>query len=194
MGCDIHLYTESRRTINNEKKWINVDNWKLNPYYDGIDKNEKEYEVNHAYRERNYNLFAMLADVRNYSNQKVISNAKGIPTDASEVVKTESNDYGDDGHSHSWLTMKELYDFFKENPNENHSGLVDAKGAKKIENGEMPDWWCQSSNREDLIYKEWTVKNETLAGFIKTLEEHFETKWHIEEYPEDYRIVFFFDN
>lgn len=87
MGCDIHLYTESRRTINNEKKWINVDNWKLNPYYDGIDKYENEYKLNHAYSERNYNLFAMLADVRNYSNQKVISSPKGVPPDASEVVK-----------------------------------------------------------------------------------------------------------
>ena len=31
MGCDIHLYTELKRKINKENKWVSADRFKLNP-------------------------------------------------------------------------------------------------------------------------------------------------------------------
>ena len=43
MGCDIHLYTERKRSVNGKTQWINVDYWKKNPYY-GDDEYEREYE------------------------------------------------------------------------------------------------------------------------------------------------------
>lgn len=37
MGCDIHVYLEKKTVINNVTKWVNIDYWRLNPYYDGVD-------------------------------------------------------------------------------------------------------------------------------------------------------------
>jgi len=103
MGCDIHLFTERKRNINNEEKWVNVDNWKLNPYYDKNDEEEREYELNSAYGNRNYTLFSLLADVRNYDDNKIISEPKGFPEDASEIVKKHNEYWEGDGHSHSFF-------------------------------------------------------------------------------------------
>ena len=33
MGCDIHLYTEARTKINDKEQWINIDRWKINPWF-----------------------------------------------------------------------------------------------------------------------------------------------------------------
>jgi len=123
MGCDIHLFTERKRAINSQEKWTNVDNWKINPYYDGEDKQEKEYELNSAYRYRNYNLFSILADVRNYRENKPISEPKGLPNDVSEIVKIENDIWESDGHSHSYFTMKELYDYHEENKSDEDTDL-----------------------------------------------------------------------
>jgi len=123
MGCDIHLFTERKRTINNQEKWANVDNWKINPYYDGIEKQEREYELCSAYRHRNYNLFSILADVRNYRENKPISEPKGIPNDVSEIVQIEKDIWEGDGHSHSYFTMKELYDYYEENKSDEDTDL-----------------------------------------------------------------------
>lgn len=194
MGCDIHLFTERKRSINSEEKWVNADNWKLNPYYDGQDKYEKEYQLNKAYRGRNYSLFSILADVRNYSSNKPICEPRGLPEDVSYIIKTISDDYGSDGHSHSWLTMKELYDYFENNKTVKYSGLVDPKGVQSIERGEMPDWWCQDSSMKNLTWKEWEHENDVILNFIETLERHFKSEYYKKEEADKFRIVFFFDN
>lgn len=195
MGCDIHLFTERKRHINNEEKWVNVDNWKLNPYYEKDNEDgEKEYEICSAYRWRNYELFSFLANVRNYSNNKPISKPRGIPEDISEVVRKEVERWDSDGHSHSYFTMKELYDFYNQNDVVKYSGLVDEKGAKEIEAGNMPEWFCQGSTQK-MIYKEWEQNNTVLKSFIETIEAHFESEYYRkEEDSEKFRIVFFFDN
>lgn len=90
MGCDIHLFTEKKRTINNQEKWVNVDNWKINHWK--IEPEESEFEVNSAYCDRNYDLFAILSDVRNYDHVKPISEPKGLPPDVSEIVKKQSDE------------------------------------------------------------------------------------------------------
>lgn len=73
-----------------------------------------------AYEGRNYDLFAILADVRNgygfagsYTGEgfKPISDPKGLPEDISEEIKKRSDDYGSNGHSHSWFTVKELTEY-----------------------------------------------------------------------------------
>lgn len=78
--------------------------------YDG----EPEFEYERVFSDRNYNLFAMLADVRNgYGFAGVntgegfvpIAEQRGIPND----VAVPDGDYGD--HSQSWLTLRELYDY-----------------------------------------------------------------------------------
>lgn len=123
MGCDIHLYTEMRRTINGEAKWVNIDHFKLSPYYDGKDNAEKKYGIIRLYDTRNYRLFTILAGVRNYGDSDVvISPPKGIPADCSNMVAEEAEYWKLDGYSESYFTLKELKDF----ANENASSIEDS--------------------------------------------------------------------
>jgi hypothetical protein len=119
MGCDIHLYVEKRDALG---QWQSADNWELNPYYenDNSESGEPEYIIpydNHFYNGRNYNLFAILANVRNghgFAGVKTgegfnpIAPPRGLPHDITKRVQSDATAYGEDGHSHSWLTLHEL--------------------------------------------------------------------------------------
>jgi hypothetical protein len=68
---------------------------------------------------RNYDVFAMLADVRNGHGFAGIDTGegftpiappRGLPEDASSTVLEESESWGVDGHSHSFFTLRELLD------------------------------------------------------------------------------------
>src|SRR5215475_2639659 len=59
MGCDIHFYVERK----DDDKWVTADKWMPDPYAD--EGEEPRLIVDHDdcfYGERNYDLFAMLAD------------------------------------------------------------------------------------------------------------------------------------
>lgn len=83
MGCDIHMHTE----IKVNDKWEHYGN----PTID-----------------RDYNLFAFLANVRNYDHAPFISEPKGIPDDLSLVTQLCCDHMGSDGHSHSYLNSEEI--------------------------------------------------------------------------------------
>ena len=92
MGCDIHGFFEVRRK--ESKQWEVYDRVGL-----GV---------------RNYQLFWLIAGVRE-GQGKPVNLPKGIPKDASEIVKSEVKALGRDGHNHTWLTTKEMkraYDEF----------------------------------------------------------------------------------
>jgi hypothetical protein len=71
--------------------------------------------------DRHYCLFAILADVRNGINEtrkKPISAPRGFPGDYSELKKEFMEEYlffgpclDGDGHSTSWLTFKEIFEY-----------------------------------------------------------------------------------
>lgn len=90
MGCDIHTFIEYRNPHTNE--WIDCT-----PEDEGLMGN------------RNYTLFAILADVRNYDREaKPITLPRDIPSDCSEPIRKEYKLWGVDGHSHSYFTLAEL--------------------------------------------------------------------------------------
>lgn len=66
--------------------------------------------------DRNYLLFAALADVRNYLEIPIIDVPRGLPEDISSEIKKRAEFDGLDGHSHSWLTTEEIenYDWDRE--------------------------------------------------------------------------------
>lgn len=138
MGCDIHAFSEKK--INGKwefQKSINID--------------------------RNYDLFSILANVRNgygFAGVKTgegfapISNSKGIPHDASSKYLTKCLEWEGDGHSHSWLTLKEKKDFdwgqitMKE-------GIISLDEYKKIEeSGEKPTSWCGGISGPNIVVVE----------------------------------------
>jgi hypothetical protein len=112
MGCDIHFYAEKK--VNGV--WQSADTWEQDRYAD--EREDARLAVNqHFYDGRNYDLFAILANVRNGrgfagvdtgDGFKPISGPKGLPSDISAEVQAESDRWDCDGHSHSWLTVSEL--------------------------------------------------------------------------------------
>ncbi len=89
MGCNIHGYIEAKE-------------------YEGSDYWSSIHEIPYT---RNYAFYASIAGVRNYSEIPPISKPKGLPYDVGTMAKVESKKMGADGHSHSWLTYKELSDY-----------------------------------------------------------------------------------
>lgn len=58
---------------------------------------------------RHYDLFAVLAGVRNYGDRQLpISSPRGLPPDVSSLIQKASDRWDSDGHSHSYLTLREL--------------------------------------------------------------------------------------
>jgi len=110
MGCDIHFRVERYKG----GAWVSVDKWTKDdgdiPYVSWRD----EY-----YSVRSYGLFAILADVRNSQSLicegeravTPIDKPRGLPEDVCRLIKQESDSWGSDGHSHSWLTLDELLAF-----------------------------------------------------------------------------------
>lgn len=109
MGCDIHFYVEKKidGVWQMQGKLVDDDGWK---HVNG----PSFYDV------RNYNLFAILADVRNgrgFAGIKTgegfnpISDPRGVPEDASDEYKQLVDCWGVDGHSHSHHTLRQLLDY-----------------------------------------------------------------------------------
>ena len=88
MGCDIHFHSEVK--INGT--WHHHSSSRL---------------------KRNYYLFAKMANVRNNIPIRPISLPKGWPDDVTYLTKLESEQYGVDGHSHSWLNAREIVELHK---------------------------------------------------------------------------------
>ena len=108
MGCDIHLFVESRDLV--DTHWFNRDKWTYDPYDDEHTRLRVDYK-DAFYSGRNYSLFSVLAGARNYDDVQPIDAPRGLPADVTAPVKAESDMWGIDGHSHSWFTLHELQNF-----------------------------------------------------------------------------------
>ena len=197
MGCDIHICTE----INKKGVWVNSDDWKYNPYYEVVNTDGvQEYTLNSIYNTRNYNLFALLAGVRNYSNVTPIAEPKGIPEDVHHITKQEYDMWGLDAHTPSWFTLEEIKQAKTDNPTTLYSGMVSPDELKVIENGNMPRTWCQETTIPDYTYVEWTHRNTEFDELITQLELIKRDAFWLygdEEHTDldsKVRIVFWFDN
>lgn len=93
MGCDIHLVLEKHDP---ELGWVGIDT------FTGHESRYTKGYSSPAARERNYKLFAALANVRGDGPLP-----KGVPDDASQTTRFLVKDWGSDGHSHSWLPLTE---------------------------------------------------------------------------------------
>lgn len=128
MGCDIHIFVERKEG----NKWVVVKG--INPlieFYQNLMQKplysrNKQYYLeqlkyvrtykpkvyeNWIYSDRNYQLFAILANVRNNFNIIPIDYPRGLPKDISNVVFEEYKSYGISTHSASYFTLRELLEF-----------------------------------------------------------------------------------
>lgn len=100
MGCDIHLYREKR--VNG--KWVSADEWS-----DGYGEGVKDVPYEKRFTDRNYNLFAVLANVRTRETPPYQFQARGLPLALSPEVKAAFEMGGDHSESHLYLhELKEL--------------------------------------------------------------------------------------
>jgi len=104
MSCDIHLVLEKRRK---DGKWVGIDTF-LGHHRLYAKKGEFDWDSPVA-RGRNYERFAALAGVRGNGPA-----ARGLPLDISETTQEMVAQWGGDGHSHSWLPLKEASKIFLE--------------------------------------------------------------------------------
>lgn len=111
MGCDIHMGFEKRRDVG----------WPWEAFAPSRTRNGVSLGYTGG---RNYALFALLADVRNYYDITPLDRPRGYPADMSDRIRRSVNDESSfeadeeefdglpigppDGHSASWFTLKEL--------------------------------------------------------------------------------------
>jgi hypothetical protein len=173
-------------------------------------------------------LFAILADVRNGRGFagvvtglgfNVISKPKGLPSDVSSYVQNESDEWDCDGHSHSWLTLKEILDFDWNQVAVNFGTVSEEEYKKWNESGrKCPSSYCgridrmyvvtlseaqyiEMCNKEGLIRREVGKRYYIAVSWTETYYECAGEGWWkvIEELKtlgnvEDVRLVFWFDN
>lgn len=101
MGCDIHLFAESRIAE------FQIEGWEVVPGF-GV-CHDDGYPCCEYFEPRNYDLFSILAGVRNVEGFLPIDEPRGIPEDATKEIRQCLEDH--DIHTTSWFTLEELLQF-----------------------------------------------------------------------------------
>lgn len=148
MGTDIHLCVERRKDDGTWERVLPPEDY-CDPSWRGSGF-ESKYGKHSWYSCRNYDVFTILANVRNgYGFADVdtgdgfvfISEPRGFPPDLSEEVKARVDPSEEDwdadecdvwmgDHSHSWLTLKELQEFDWERTT-THRGVISFEEFEK---------------------------------------------------------------
>jgi len=143
---------------------------------------------------------------------------RDLPKDVSIEIKTMSDEYGVDGHSHSYFTLKELKEY-NWNQETKHRGYVNSTGYSEFKSNGSPEGWCgmvdgssirkisnvemekrlkskvkkEKDGIEYYTQIEWGTSYKEAAGpyfFKKTIP----ALKKLAKNPEHVRIVFWFDN
>jgi hypothetical protein len=207
MGTDIYLYAEIKRK----------DGWHLlgeleenSEYYPEEKPNAQMLKPVELYANRNYNLFSILADVRNpdgktLGNQKfeVISPPRGLPEDLSPELhdwlkeRELEDDKGSDVSGSSWLLLSEVLQFDWHGKVMRYEAMVDARAAHLFDENE-PFPLCQWPKDIPISYSAYkkdgtTVRwSDTYANAVGT--DFFELLENLKKYgdPSQIRLVFWF--
>jgi len=105
MGTNIEIYTEKK----SNGTWMACDPIVPNEYYGW--EGEPQFCRAPIYDRRNYEVFALLAGVRNRYYIKSVAPLKGLPQDLSEEVRREATEWVREGRLCSYLTLAELQAF-----------------------------------------------------------------------------------
>lgn len=133
MGTDISLYAEVKR----DGVWHLIGGLEENPeYYPEENSQAQRFKPISIYDVRNYNLFAILADVRNpnartLNGQKfeVIAPTRGLPEDLCPEIRHWSEGWRGELFSPSWLSLSEILRFDWHRKRMHFQAMVDARVA-----------------------------------------------------------------
>ena len=98
MGCDIHAHLEVKLISKNFRDQVRA----------AITDELRWHYYSPVKIERNYEIFAKMAGVRNNGDIEPIAMPRGIPDDISLITRMNYEQLGSDGHSYSWLDVDEL--------------------------------------------------------------------------------------
>lgn len=173
MGTDIHVNVEVRSKETGKWERLTVKN----PY-----KTWKDYETGktemldlEAYSGRDYELFGILAGVRNDTYPQIMD-VRGLPSDVSDGTRAEYDKYADAWHTCSWMTVPEM----------------DAWASKK-KNFRMDCYECLSDCEKKVADKDSKFIRKRFKNFVYDIR-HFVDMLTYYTPDEDVRIVFWFDS
>lgn len=178
MGCDIHFYVEKRV----DGKWVTADKWTEDKYELGAMAVDHDDQF---LTSRNYDLFGILANVRNgYGFAGTPTGAgyvpmfapRGVPNNASSEYKAVVERYGADGHSHSWASVAEImaYDWTQKTTK---TGWVNPEQRAEWKSRGKPQEWASmiaGGNVKHLSEAEFSRAWAAVAGGINPY-------WNIEK-------------
>jgi len=180
MGCDIHIFVERKKN----DKWVHY----TGKHFSSVWGHAKEEKDNSPFDWRSYSMYGFLAGVRHSYIKPIKEPIYTIPDDTSEYVKKEFERWDGDGHSHSFLTARELLEFdynqdLRE-PNDDFS-----TNSRKV-------LFEKKAHRKNTDFDEEEI-DKTYYDFLGGPDSMFFT--HVKELaelgePDDVRIVFWFDN
>lgn len=191
MGCDIHEYVEKRvdgvwtlvapKLVEDREDMEHLPHGLVSRYPGKIvDTHAEVLAELGSYEERrespfhigrNYDLFAMLAGVRNgrgFAGCKTgegfvpIAEPKGVPEDASPGYAWEAERWDCDGHSHSWLTVAELLAYDWDQRTE-RSGVIGSAQFARFLRDRKPSSWSGDVWGRNIRH----VSNEEMAAAAK---------------------------
>lgn len=207
MGCDIHAKVQVREG----GVWRTIEA----PVEKRGEGSLWEFEFEHwpGLGDRNYDHFAVLANVRNDGNIMPISKPKGLPKDM-QTFGFDVEDYALGDHSQSWVDLLELlgYPWDRE---VTKTGVItfEAYKAWRVHKGQ-PDGWSRlvgggvrtitsleadqvlaAGGEQDYVQVTWTTTvREACARLIVFIEETLVPLVLKGGGLEDVRIVFGFDS
>lgn len=169
MGCDIHIRVEVRHD----------GGWKMvGPIFESYWR--EGGKTHEPWEGRNYDLFAMLANVRNgrgFASVPTglgfvpISPPRGIPDKMSPDGEEFMNSYGPDGHSRSYLTLRELREYDWDGQETMLCGVVPAEDFEKLRRtGQTPEDWSGGVSGPGIVtfseegYDRWVAEGRPDPG------------------------------
>lgn len=127
MGCDIHYILEVKKY----DKWVGI-------------ASDLQYNKDAKADSRDYRFFSELAGVRSYEENS--RNPLGIPVDISDLSRHYIEYMDDDGHSHSYMPLKEFFSIYKSlYPEEN------------VNSDKMFALWLSEDDEEEATYENYRV-------------------------------------
>jgi hypothetical protein len=154
------------------------------------------------YHRRHYDLFAILANVRNGTGFAGVvtgagftplSSGRGVPSDASEEYQSWQANYG--GHSHTWVTLAELLDEEWRKKVTTKVGILDKKEYLEwrktnlgIEDPKSPSSWCGGVSGPSVVVLDATTVETQIRETGEFGASHVRVKWFVsyEETAQDF--------
>jgi hypothetical protein len=173
MGTDIHSFAE-RRT---RRGWEACKD----PTARNADGTPALFSF-YCGEDRNYELFAILAEVPRLTNAgfESMASPRGLPSDLSPLLRRIADEDARSGmcvHGHSWLTLRELLDFSWHERKRRIEGYVDAqqyylfkaegRPQRMLPGPETFAASCGEGGRKPLFGREQIVSNRKMERYLK---------------------------